>query len=319
MNFTDVSLNVLKNAKDGICSLEQVVISDQYKNAIDVIFYTKGKIIFTGVGKSGHIASKMAATMASLGKCAIFIHPTEASHGDLGMISKDDCIIALSKSGQSIELEDIIRYSQSKRIPVISLTMKKDSFLGKESNIPIVLEDVKDGCLEINAPMTSTTMMLVLGDCLAASIASKIEFKKNSYSIIHPGGKLGKSMTKIKYIMRTGERIPLVEIKTKISDVIVEITEKMLGIVGIVDFGKIVGVITDGDIRRNIADKDFIFKDSFEIMTKNFKYLTEDMFLDQAVEFLVQSKITSSIVLNEEMKPIGAVNIHDLLNFSSGR
>lgn len=312
MSFLQEAKKVLHNAQNSLNHLEKIVESGIFTSVIDMLFYTKGRIILSGIGKSGYIAQKIAASMSSLGKSAIFIHPSEASHGDLGLISENDCLIALSKSGTSIELEDIIRYMQHNRMPIISITMNKDSFLARESNIAIILDDLADGCVGTNAPMSSTITMLALGDCIAAAIASRIGFNKDKYSLIHPGGKLGKSMTKVKYIMRTDDRIPVVSEDTNLHDIIIEMTQKMLGITGVGDKNKLIGVITDGDLRRTLA-KGVDNVTAKDIMTQNFKYLTHDMFVDNAIQTLTDNKITSSFVMDENMKLVGAINIHDLL------
>lgn len=259
--------------------------------------------------------------MSSLGKSSFFIHPTDASHGDIGIISKNDCIILLSKSGESIELEDIVRYAQNNRIPVVSFSMNKESFLAKESDLAIVFDDIKDGFLDINAPMISTTTMLVFGDCLCAAIAHSNNFNKDQYRKLHPGGKLGKSMTKISYIMRKDDKIPKININANMHDVIFEITSKMLGMTCIVDDkDMVVGVITDGDLRRIIEkDLNYLQLKIENVMTKDFKHLDQHVFLDEAVNLFIENKITSSIVVNEKLNPIGAVNIHDLLNFTSNK
>ncbi len=303
---------ILQNAKTGVASLESVIKSEVFAKVIDVLYYTNGKIIFTGIGKSGYIAGKIAATLSSLGKQAIFIHPSEASHGDLGLISPNDCLVALSKSGTSLELEDIVQYTQHNRIPIIAITMDGETFLARESSMAIVLENVPDGCLGMNSPMSSMSTMLVLGDCIAAALALKIGFNKDKYSLLHPGGKLGKSMTKVKYIMRGIDKIPLVPENANLHDIVMEITQKMLGITGVGTANNLVGIITDGDLRRALSGENLNVT-AKNIMTPKFKYLTGEMFVDNAIQFLTDNKITSSFVLDDKMKPIGAVNIHDLL------
>ncbi len=314
MIFLDQVLKVVENAKKGVASLEKVVKSKEFELAVDTVFYTRGKIIISGVGKSGNVAKKIASTMASLGIKAMFLHPTEASHGDLGIISEGDTAILLSKSGTSIELEDIIRYSKSIGIPIISFIMNSESFLAKESDFPLILDNIEDGFGEISsAPMSSMTTMLTLGDAISAAVALRKNVSRNEYKIFHPGGKIGKSMTKLKYMMRSDPlQIPLVNKEANLQDVILEITQKTLGIVGVLDGNSLIGIITDGDLRRYLSKNGLKDIKALEIATKNFKYLIPNIFVDEAVEFLTQNKITSSFVLDENKSVCGVVNIHDL-------
>jgi len=314
MTFVQEILKVIQNAKDGISSLESVITSDIFIETLDTLYYTKGKIILSGVGKSSFIGKKIAASLSSIGKQAIFLDPTNASHGDLGLISKDDSIILLSKSGASIELQDTIKYSQNLNIPIISVTMNKNSFLAKESTIAIILEDIKDGFSGLNnIPMSSMTTFLTLGDCICTGVAIKIGVNKEKYGMFHPGGKIGRSLTKIKYIMRSEERIPLVCENETMENIIIEMNSKMLGITGVGDVNGLLGIITDGDLRRHISDFHNKKKCAKDIMTLNFKYITSEMYLDDAIDFLTKNNITSSLILNEDNKVVGAINIHDLL------
>ncbi|QED23422.1 KpsF/GutQ family sugar-phosphate isomerase [Candidatus Deianiraea vastatrix] len=314
MIFLEEVLQVLENAKNGISSLDKIVKSEVFEKVIDAIYYTKGKIIISGVGKSGFIARKFAATLCSFGKQAIFLSPTDASHGDLGVISNDDTVILLSKSGYTIELQDIIKYCQSVKVPIISITMDENSFLAKESNITMVLPNLPDGFMQINAPMSSMTTFLTLGDAISTSIAIKNNLDREKYRLYHPGGKLGKSMTKIKYIMRTGDKIPLVSEDETIDNTILEMNAKMLGFTAVGTLESPKGIITDGDLRRFMSQKTDDKKYAKDIMTKNFKYVTVEMFLNETAQFLTQNKITSTVVLNDKGEISGAVNIHDLLS-----
>ena len=313
---SSISESVVKNAITGISSLLETIKTPEFTKTCETIFYTRDKVVISGVGKSGNIAKKIASTFSSLGIKSIFLNPTDASHGDLGVIGKSDTVILLSKSGESIELEDIIKHSKSLNIPIISFTMNENSLLSNESMISLVLANTPDGFDQLkSAPMSSMTTMLCLGDAIAAEVATRRKITPEDYKKNHPGGKIGFKLTKIRYIMRSAEaEIPIVSPEADLKTVIMEITEKRLGITAVAAANRsLIGVITDGDLRRHMSANNFSEISAENLATKTFKYLLENTFIDEAVEFLTANKITSSFVLNDDKKIVGVVNIHDLL------
>lgn len=310
-NYLNIATQVLESQKSALNSIDSIICSNKFISAIELINNTNGKIIFTGVGKSGIIAKKISSTISSLGKASFFIHATEASHGDLGMMESQDTLVMLSRSGQTIELEDIFRYAKIKNISIIAITMNSESLLSQESDVALVIDLPNDGFNNLPAPMLSTTVMLVLGDCIAASIAHINNFTRDEYNKLHPGGKLGKSMSRIRDIMLKGDHMPLVQSKSKMREAIIVMSEKKLGLVGVLDNHSLIGLITDGDLRRNIDD---IMLDTQidNVMTKSFKFLYPEMFVDEASEFLLSNNISSAFILDNRV-PIGVVNIHSLL------
>ncbi len=306
---------VIKNALTGVEVINDVVKSENFTNLVEKISLCKGRVVISGVGKSGHIGNKISATLSSLGVPSIFVHPTEASHGDMGMLIQSDILIAISKSGESIELKDIILYAQSHNIDIVGITMFPDSFLGRESTIPIILPNIPDDCNGISAPTTSTTMTLVLGDCIAAAVAEKNNFNKEKYKIFHPGGKLGRSMTKIKYIMRKDSAIPKVGENANMIDAILEINSKLLGMTTVVDKSNhLIGVITDGDVRRllskDVIDMHISVK---EVMNSHPRTIDENSFIDDIANYMIENKITSIIITDSDKNVTGVANIHDIL------
>lgn len=284
---------------------------EKYIQAVDLILNCKGRVIVSGMGKSGHIANKIAATFASTGTPSFFIHPGEASHGDLGMITQEDVVILLSNSGETKELKDIIYYCKRFEIPVIGFIRRAESELTNASTVPLVLPAIPEAN-EINAPSTSTTMMLVLGDALAASLIDARGFSAEKFGVFHPGGKLGSNFLKVKELMRKGKDIPLSHEDEKMSKVLVEMTSKHLGCTGIIDkSGKLVGIITDGDLRRHI-DQEFLSHSAKEIMTKNPVVTAPDILAVEAIAVMNKKSITSLFVLDEQ-KIIGILHLHDCL------
>lgn len=284
---------------------------DSYIETVQLILDCKGRIILSGMGKSGHIAHKIAATFASTGTPAFFIHPAEASHGDLGMITKNDIVILLSNSGETKELRDIIFYCKRFEIPIIGIVRKKDSELAKSSSIALSIPPSPEAG-KVNAPTTSTTMMLALGDAIAVSLMEAREFDSKDFGIFHPGGKLGLEFVRVSSLMRHDKEIPVVKMATKMDEVLLEMTSKHLGCVAVIDeTQKLVGVITDGDLRRKISSE-FLLKTASEIMTKNPITLSKEALAVEAVALMNKKSITSLFIL-ENNKIIGVVHLHDCL------
>jgi arabinose-5-phosphate isomerase len=263
------------------------------------------------MGKSGHIANKISATLASTGTPAFFIHPAEASHGDLGMITSQDVVILLSNSGETKELRDIIYYCKRFEIPIVGIVRKSNSELANASTIPLVIPAVKEAN-DVNAPTTSTTMMLALGDCLAVSLIEARGFNSDNFGTFHPGGKLGSAFLKVSDIMRKDSQIPVVKFDNKMSEVIIEMTSKHLGCTAVVDNeNKMIGIITDGDLRRHLNQS--IFSEIAEnIMTKNPITITKQSLAMEAFALMNKKSITSIFVL-ENNKIIGVLHLHDCL------
>ncbi|MCE3255070.1 MAG: kdsD [Rickettsiaceae bacterium] len=284
---------------------------DEFVKAVEIILQSNGRVIVSGMGKSGHIAAKIAATMASTGTAAFCVHPGEASHGDLGMITKDDVVILLSNSGETKELKDIIYYCKRFSIPLIGIVRRRESELTSAADVPLVLPDIPEASV-IKAPTTSTTMMLALGDALAIALMEAKNFTNSDYGILHPGGKLGSEFIKVQDLMRKGAELPMVTSDCDVEKVLLEMTSKHLGCTGVKDEEEnLVGIITDGDLRRHIS-KDFMNLSAKELMTKNPITIKESTLAVAAVALMNEKKITSLFVLNNK-KAVGVLHIHDCL------
>ena len=289
-------------------------LDDTLGQALDVLQKTKGRVIVTGMGKSGHIGSKIAATMASTGTPSFFLHPSEASHGDLGMITSDDTVIAISNSGESKELLDILTYCRRFSIPLIAITKNPESSLGKNSDIILRLPDNREACPLGLAPMSSTTATLVMGDILAAALMVRKGFTEQDFRLRHPGGKLGAILRHVSDIMHTGDEMPLIGEDAIMQDALIKMSEKMLGCVGILNKdGDLIGVITDGDLRRWMAPN-LIEEKVSKVMTKNPRTCSADILIAEAVNIMNNTGrgITNMFVVDGK-KPIGIVHIHDCL------
>ena len=286
--------------------------------ALDLIEKTKGRVIVTGMGKSGHIARKIAATFASTGTPSFFVHPAEASHGDLGMLTDKDVVIAISNGGESRELSDILIYSKRYGIPLIAITRNPESTLGKAGDILLKLPDHGEACPLGLAPTSSTTATLVLGDVLAVALMERKGFNKTDYKERHPGGKLGAILRKVSDLMHTGNDMPLVSEDTLMQDALLVMTSKMLGCVGIVDKnGLLKGIITDGDLRRWLSG-DVLTKKVSEVMTKNPKTIAPDVLAVEALKVMntTGKGITQLFVVQDE-RPLGVIHIHDCLRIGA--
>ena len=282
--------------------------------ALDLLQNTKGRVIVTGMGKSGHIARKMAATFASTGTVSFFVHPGEASHGDLGMIADDDVIIAISYSGESKELSDILMYAKRHNIPLIAITRNPDSALGKNSTLVLKLPDNGEACPLGLAPTSSTTATIVLGDVLAIDLMERRGFSVADFRQRHPGGKLGAILCRVAEIMHKGKEMPLLDETADMQSALLVMTEKMLGCVGITNAkGELTGIITDGDLRRWMSPS-LITEKVVNVMTKNPKTISPDALIVDAVNIMNNTGrgITNLFVI-EDKKPIGVIHIHDCL------
>ncbi|MDD4520356.1 MAG: KpsF/GutQ family sugar-phosphate isomerase [Alphaproteobacteria bacterium] len=303
---------VLDNEASAVKDLSKS-LSETFVDAVHRMFQTRGRVIVSGMGKSGHVGVKIASTLASVGTPSFFLHPAEASHGDLGMITKDDILLAISNSGESHELSDLIYYSRRFNIPMIAITGNKESTLGKQSDCVLEFPKFKEACVLGVAPTTSTTMTLALGDALAETLLEMRGFSKEQYHNRHPGGKLGRKLVKVSEIMSKGEDLPLISPETKMTEALIVITNKSLGTVGIVDKkGALIGVICDGDLRRNMSNH-LLEEKAEEVMTPFPKTVPADMLAAEALRLMNEQGITSFFVLDDKKKPIGLLHIHDCL------
>jgi arabinose-5-phosphate isomerase len=308
--YISSAIATIKTEIDGLNSL-LTFFDENFIRAVDLILNCRGKVVVSGMGKSGHIGGKIAATFASTGTSAFFIHPGEASHGDLGMISPNDVVILLSNSGETKELRDIIYYCKRFEVPIIGIIRRRESELTKASTVPLVLPAIPEAN-GVNAPTTSTTMMLAIGDALAVSLIDARGFNSEQFGTFHPGGKLGSNFLKVQDLMRLHKDIPLVEKDKKMSEVLLEMTSKHLGCTGITNsFGKLLGIITDGDLRRHI-DRDFLDHSAEEIMTKDPITTTPTTLAAEAIAIMNKKNITSLFVLDAE-KIVGILHLHDCL------
>jgi arabinose-5-phosphate isomerase len=309
------ALRTVATEQAGIAALSAALnngLSEAFAHAVELISAIKGRVIVTGVGKSGHIGAKIAATLASTGTPAFFVHPAEANHGDLGMIARDDAIIAMSWSGESAELKSIVAYSRRFSIPLVAVTAGDASSLAREADVVLTLPRVPEACPHGLAPTTSTLLQLVMGDALAIALLEARGFTPDDFRGFHPGGKLGATLTHLSEIMRTGGDLPLVAIGTKMPEAVMTLSNKKVGCVVIVDHaGKLAGIITDGDVARNLHRnlKDVAVE---EIMTRTPRTVEPDMSAGAAIAYLNENKIGALIVVTDE-RPVGVVHFHDLL------
>jgi arabinose-5-phosphate isomerase len=277
---------------------------------VDCIAAAEGRVVCTGVGKSGHVARKIAATMASTGQPALFVHATEASHGDLGMIGAGDVVLALSKTGETKELADVIAYAKRYAIPLIALTAEADSALGRAADHLLLIPNAQEAAHTLNAPTTSTTLQMAMGDAVAVALLERRGFGPQDFKVFHPGGKLGAALITVTDVMHGREQTPLVGEKTMMREVLDEISARAMGCVGVVDeAGKLVGVITDGDVRRHVDG--LLERCAGEVMTREPKIAPRDMLAGEALNKM-EGRITALFVV-EDGFPIGVVHVHDLL------
>lgn len=315
-DFVRSALRTLDAQSEGLGALAGAIsdgLGAPFVAAIERIRAAAGRVIVTGMGKSGHVGRKIAATLASTGTPAYFVHPGEASHGDLGVISpRDDVIIALSWSGETLELKDLIDYAKRFRVGLIAITAQPESTLAKAADIALVLPAAREACPLGLAPTTSTLMQLALGDALAVALFESRGFTALDFKALHPGGRLGASLTFVRDVMHTGERVPLVARGTRMSQALVEMSSKSFGCVGVTDAdGALVGIITDGDLRRHMRD-DLLAQAVDAVMTAGPKTIRPDQLAAEALELLNAKKVTALFVVENRM-PVGLVHVHDLL------
>ncbi|MDB4860913.1 KpsF/GutQ family sugar-phosphate isomerase [Alphaproteobacteria bacterium] len=292
------------------------IFNDNFYKAVILLSKVKGRVIVTGIGKSAHIGNKIAATLTSTGTPSYFIHPTEASHGDLGGIKKTDCVLAISNSGETSELNNIINYTKRFDIQLISISSNGKSLLNKNSTIGIIFKKPIEACPLNLAPTSSTTVSLVIGDCLAMALLEFKGFNSSQFKNFHPGGNLGKDLKKISDIMHISKSLPLAKETDRMSKTLITMTKKSFGCVGVINKKqKLVGIITDGDLRKKMNNKLFNLTAS-EIMTKRPTTGNKNMLVGEVLNIMNTKKITNLFIC-EKNKPIGIIHIHDLLRLSS--
>ena len=280
-----------------------------------------GRLIVSGIGKSGHIGRKIAATLASTGTPAHFVHAAEAAHGDLGMLTRDDVVLIISHSGRTAELAAMIHYATRNRIPLVAITADAESPLGKAANYLLLLPEAEEGCPLGLAPTTSTAMQLALGDALAMALLSARKFRAEDFGQFHPGGNLGAMLKPLEEVMHTGDELPLASPRTPMNEVLLEMTGKHFGTVGIVDDeGRLVGIITDGDLRRAMErHPNLVELTAGQVMSRNPKTMHPHDMASKALGFMNERKITVLFIVDDTQRPVGIVHMHDLLRMEGKR
>ena len=286
-------------------------LGSNFSNCIDILINLTGRAIVTGMGKSGHIGNKIAATLASTGTQAFFVHPAEASHGDLGMISEEDAVIALSNSGETTELFDLMSYTKRFGIPLIGITSIKESTLAENSDVVLCLPEIEEAGPH-GVPTTSTTLMISLGDAIAVALLERRGFSAEDYRLFHPGGKLGKSLLKVSDLMHTGDELPITKPDNPMSETIIIMTNKTFGVAGVVNEKNIlIGIVTDGDLRRHMSVGLTDMK-TLDVMTVKPKKIELNILASEALRLMNSWKVTSLFVV-ENGSPVGIIRIHDIL------
>ncbi len=286
-------------------------IGEDFARAVDLILAARGRVIVSGMGKSGHIARKIAATLASTGTPAHFVHPAEASHGDLGMMIRGDVVLVLSNSGETPELADLVAYTRRFSIPLIGMAGRRDSTLMRAVDVGLLLPDLPEACGVGIVPTTSTTMMLGLGDALAVALMQSRAFTPEHFRLFHPGGRLGARLSHVRDLMHGEDSLPLVAPDTLMSDVLLTITQNGFGVAGVVENDRLAGVITDGDLRRNMDG--LLSRSAGEVMTHDPRTIGPGALAEEAVAQMNALKITCLFVTDDAGAILGLIHIHDCL------
>ncbi len=307
LQIKDTVDRVLHEEAEAIMSF--LPYSEKCIAAVEKIDAATGPLIVAGIGKSGHIAKKLASTFRSLGQLAIYLHPAEASHGDLGLVEDNSVVLALSNSGETTELSDLLQYCSTRDIPIISITSRADNTLGRASDICISYGDLREACHKGLAPTTSTTLSLAIGDAIAVSLSALRGKVEEDFRRFHPGGKLGARLTTVRDLMREGNEMPILSQDATLEEVVLKITEKSLGMVVFAEERKLLGVLTDGDLRRHI-DK-LRTAAPFDMATKEPVRVTADIFASEAASMMSLRGITACVVEDEVGQLIGVLHVHD--------
>lgn len=290
-------------------------LGGSFARAVDLLAATIGRVVVSGMGKSGHVGRKVAATLASTGTPALFVHPAEASHGDLGMIVPGDAVLALSNSGETAELADLVAHSRRFALPLVAITARAGSALARAADVALTLPDAAEACPMGLAPTTSTTMQMALGDALAVAMLTRRGFTAAEFHQFHPGGRLGTRLRRVGDLMHEGDAVPLAPPDTAMDRALLLMTEKRFGCLGVIDAaGRLIGIVTDGDLRRAMGP-DLLSRQVGAIMTRSPRTIAPDALAAEALQAMnaVERPITSLFVLDQEGRPLGILHIHDLL------
>ncbi len=311
------ALRTIATERTGLDTLHTALangLGEPFAAAVELIRAAAGRVVVTGMGKSGHVGRKLAATLASTGTPALFVHPAEASHGDLGMVQPEDVVIALSWSGEAAELSAIVAYTRRFRVGLIALTANAESALGREADIALVIPKAEEACPNGLAPTTSTTMQIALGDALAIALLEARGFSRQDFFVYHPGGKLGAQLKTVESIMHRGEGLPRVGLDTALPDVIAMISAKGFGCAIVTDLdGRLAGIVTDGDLRRKLGSGGPSALRARDVMTPSPRRIAPDALAVEALEMVNRLRITALVVADAEERPVGLVHVHDLL------
>ena len=311
--YLDTARRVIRTEAEGLARLEAVLadgLGGGFDRAVETILSAQGRVIISGMGKSGHVGRKIAATLASTGTPAQFVHPAEASHGDLGMVTQADVVLMLSNSGETPELADMIAHTRRFQIPLIGVASRARSTLLRQADVALVLPDAPEACGEGIVPTTSTTMTMALGDALAIALMEHRKFTPEHFRTFHPGGKLGAMLSRVADLMHTD--IPLVPEIAPMAEALLVISQKSFGVTGVTDVsGRLTGIITDGDLRRHMTG--LLSRNAAEVMTRNPRSIGPDALAETALAEMQSRRITSLFVVSDEGRPLGLIHIHDFL------
>ncbi len=309
--FIETGRRVIGREAEALLEL-RAALDNAFEQAVEALLSTQGRVIVTGIGKSGHIARKIAATLASTGTPALFVHPAEASHGDLGMITREEVVIAISNSGEAPELANLVAYTRRFGNRLIAITARPGSALGQQADIVVQLPQTPEACGTGVVPTVSTTMTLAVGDALAVALMEHRAFTAEHFRTFHPGGKLGAQLALVEDLMHKGDALPLVAEHTSMSDALIEISQKGFGVVGVIgEDGTLCGVITDGDLRRHMDG--LLARRAGEVMTRNPRVIRPNALAQEAARLMNETKITCVFAAAEDGRPLGLLHIHDCL------
>jgi arabinose-5-phosphate isomerase len=300
-------------AEAAALQLLAAALDQSFPRAVEVLAGVTGRVVVTGMGKSGHVGRKIAATLASTGTPAMFVHPGEASHGDLGMITQSDAVLALSNSGETAELGDLTLFTRRFAIPLVAIVGRAGSTLAAAADVTLLLPEAGEACPMGLAPTTSTTCMLALGDALAVALLERRGFSASDFAVFHPGGKLGNQLKRVDQLMRKGDELPLVAPDTRMAEAVLIMSRKTLGCVGVIADGRLIGIITDGDLRRHMDDPELLRRAAREVMTPGPRTIEPRALAVEALNEMNGRAITVLFVVDEQERPIGAIHLHDCL------
>jgi arabinose-5-phosphate isomerase len=311
----EAARRVLATEAEALVALADA-LDERFTRAVSLLSDATGRVVVTGMGKSGHVARKIAATLASTGTPALYVHPGEASHGDLGMIVPGDAVLALSNSGETPELADLVEHSRRFALPLVAVTGRAESTLARAADVALLLPPAPEACPMGLAPTTSTTMQMALGDALAVALVTRRGFTAADFRVFHPGGRLGARLSRVRDLMHTGAEVPLASPDTRMDQAIVAMTAKRFGCLGIVEDGRLVGIITDGDLRRALDGEGgppLLGRRAAEVMTRRPRSIGPDQLAAEALRQMNAHAITALLVTDEAGRPVGILHVHDLL------